>query len=187
MSIAEPTRRWLLASAREALAQAIDRSDVVAPLATRPEDPVLDMPARVFVSWHDGPRLLGCIGTVQAAESLAAAVRHYAVQAGLHDPRMGPMTVDELGRAHAEIAVLGPERELDARGLEAIADALVPGRDGVILRLGHRRALFLPVVWEKLPGAAEFLDALCRKAGILEPGDRARVQAHVFEVESWSD
>jgi AmmeMemoRadiSam system protein A len=156
-------------------------------MGPRPEDPELDRPAPVFVSWHDGTRLLGCIGTVQAAEPLAAAVRHYAVQAGLHDPRMGPMTADELARAHAEIAVLGPERELDAHGLEAIAEALVPGRDGVILRHGHRRALFLPVVWEKLPRAAEFLEALCRKAGILDPGDRAQVQARVFEVESWSD
>src|SRR5687768_15422022 len=110
MSIAEPTRRWLLASAREALAAAIDRGDLAAPIGPRPDDPALDRPARVFVSWHDGPRLLGCIGTVQAAESLVAAVRRYAVQAGLHDPRTGPMTADELARAHAEIAVLGPER-----------------------------------------------------------------------------
>jgi uncharacterized protein len=187
MSIAEPTRRWLLASAREAVAAAIDRGDLAAPIGARPDDPALDRPARVFVSWHDGPRLLGCIGTVQALESLVDAVRRYAVQAGLHDPRTGPMTAEELVRAHAEIAVLGPERELDARGLVAIAEALVPGRDGVILRHGPRRALFLPVVWEKLPRAAEFLDALCRKAGIFEPEDRAQVQAQVFEVESWSD
>lgn len=187
MSIAEPTRRWLLASAREAVAEAIDRGELAPPADARPDDPVLDEPARVFVSWHDGPRLLGCIGTLQAADSLAAAVRHYAVQAGLHDPRMGPMTAEELARAHAEIAVLRPERELDACGLEAIARVLVPGRDGVILRHGHRRALFLPVVWEKLPAAAEFLDALCRKAGILDPHDRAQVRAQVFEVESWSD
>lgn len=187
MSIAEATRRWLLASAREALAQAIECGDVVAPAGPRPEDPVLEQPARVFVSWHDGPRLLGCIGALQPAESLAAAVRHYAVQAGLHDPRMGPMTPDQLVRADVEIAVLGPERELDARGVEAVAHALVPGQGGVILRHRHRRALFLPVVWEKLPSAVEFVDALCRKAGIIAPGDRAQVQAQVFEVESWSD
>jgi uncharacterized protein len=187
MAIAEPTRRWLLASARAALAEALDRRDAVAPTGPRPADAVLDQPARVFVSWHDGGQLLGCIGTLQAHASLAEAVRHYAVQAGQHDPRIGPMSHAQLAGAHAEIAVLAPERELDARGVDAIAAALVPGRDGVILRSGDRRAVFLPVVWEKLADPHEFLGALCRKAGIATLAEREQARAQVFAVESWSD
>ncbi len=186
MAIAAPVRHWLLASAREALAEGLDRTDLVPPAGPAPDDPVLAAPARVFVSWHEGPRLLGCIGTLQSHLSLAAAVRHYAVQAGLNDPRIGPMSHAQLVRASCEISVLGPERELDARGVVAIAKAIVPGKDGVVLRHGHRRAVFLPVVWEKLPEPAEFLDALCRKAGIGEH-ERADVRADVFEVESWSE
>ncbi|HWB81705.1 MAG TPA: AmmeMemoRadiSam system protein A [Nannocystaceae bacterium] len=187
MTIAEPTRRWLSASAREAVAEALDRSDLVAPAGPRPDDDVLASPACVFVSWHAGAKLLGCIGTLQPHEALADAVRHYAVQAGLHDPRIGPMSHAQLGSAHAEISVLGPERELDVHGIDAIADAIVPGRDGVVLRSGWHRAVFLPVVWEKLPTAHEFLDALCRKAGIVSTSERADARASVFTVESWSD
>jgi AmmeMemoRadiSam system protein A len=186
MAIAEPTRRWLSASAREAVAEALDRTDLVAPAGPRPNDDVLMMPASVFVSWHAGPRLLGCIGTLQAQAALADAVRHYAVQAGLHDPRIGPMSHAQLGTASGEISVLAPERELDVQGIAAIASAIVPGRDGVVLRSGWRRAVFLPVVWEKLPSPHEFLDALCRKAAIVTASERAEARASVFAVESWS-
>lgn len=187
MAIAEPTRRWLSATAREAVAEALDRSDLVAPAGPRPHDDVLGIPASVFVSWHAGAKLLGCIGTLQPHAVLADAVRHYAVQAGLHDPRIGPMSHAQLVSAHGEISVLAPERELDVQGIDAIAAAIVPGRDGVVLRASWRRAVFLPVVWEKLPTTQEFLDALCRKAGIVTPGERADARASVFEVESWSD
>jgi len=187
VAIAEPTRRWLLASAREALASALDTADTVTPAGLAPDDALLDEPARVFVSWHDGTHLLGCIGTLQPYASLAGAVRHYAVQAGLHDPRIGPMRAAQVAGAQGEIAVLAPERELPARGIDAIAKALVPGRDGVILRHGRRRGVFLPVVWEKLPVAHDLLDALCRKAGIASPHERAEARAEVFAVESWSD
>jgi AmmeMemoRadiSam system protein A len=186
MPIAEPTRRWLSASAREAVAEALHRSDLVAPAGPRPNDEVLTLPARVFVSWHAGPKLLGCIGTLQPHAALAEAVRHYAVQAGLHDPRIGPMSMRELASAHGEISVLADDRELDACGLESIAAAIVPGKDGVVLRSGSRRAVFLPVVWEKLPTPYEFLDALCRKAGIVSTQERADARASVFGVESWS-
>jgi AMMECR1 domain-containing protein len=46
---------------------------------------------------------------------------------------------------------------------------LRPGRDGLVLRLGARRATFLPEVWQMLPSPTEFVRALQRKAG-LAPG-----------------
>lgn len=150
-----------------------------------PDDGALRAPARVFVSWHEHERLLGCIGTLTANESLAEAVAHYAVQSGLHDPRMPAMRAEQVERAALEISVLSEPRALDVRGRAAIEAALVPGRDGVILREGPRRAVFLPVVWAQLPEVSAFVAALCKKAGI-DPQHTADLRAEVFTTQAWT-
>ncbi len=43
---------------------------------------------------------------------------------------------------------------------------LRPGIDGLVLEEGSRRGTFLPVVWEQLPEAKDFLSHLKLKAGI---------------------
>ncbi|HET6582223.1 MAG TPA: AmmeMemoRadiSam system protein A [Nannocystaceae bacterium] len=185
--LAEGTRRYLLACARQALADELGCGDAVAPVGEAPRDVALAAPARVFVSWHAGDRLLGCIGTLQEYETLLAAVQHYSVQAGCHDPRVPAMHPDTLPRARADISVLGEPRELDAIGIVAIEAAIVPFEHGVILRKGLRRAVFLPVVWDKLPDRREFLRALARKAGIDLDREGADVRAQVFDVESFGE
>lgn len=136
------------------------------PIDPPPADPGLDEPSRLFVSWHQGERLVGCIGTLEPHRSLRDGVRYFAVQAGLHDPRTPVPRPDELPRLHASISVLTPPEPMDEQGLEAITAALVPGRDGLVLHDDARRAVFLPVVWESLPEPTQFVAALCRKAGI---------------------
>jgi len=131
-----------------------------------PADPRLDEPVRLFVSWHEGARLVGCIGTLEAHMPLREAVRHYAVQSGLHDPRTPTPAPSDLPRLRCEISVLTPPEPMAEQGLDEITAALVPGRDGLVLRDGERRAVFLPVVWETLPEPHAFVAALCRKARI---------------------
>jgi hypothetical protein len=154
----------LLASARDALAGAMGCPGI--PTGDAPDDPRLDRPTRVFVSWHEGDRLVGCIGTLAPERPLRDAVRYYAVQSGLHDPRTPMPHADDLPRLHCEISVLSSPVPMAEQGLEAITAALVPGRDGLVLRDGVRRAVFLPVVWESLTTPPQFVAALCRKAGI---------------------
>ncbi len=43
---------------------------------------------------------------------------------------------------------------------------IVPWEDGLILRDGYHRGLFLPAVWEKLPDVDTFLSHLKHKAGL---------------------
>ena len=88
---------------------------------------------------------------------------------------------------NGEISILGEPRQLDEVGLEAIAAALVPGRDGVILGIGARQAVFLPVVWRQLPRPREFLAALMRKAGLSPEHDGARIRARVFLAEVFGE
>jgi AmmeMemoRadiSam system protein A len=178
------TRRYLLARARAALADALG---VPEPSPARPEDPRLVTPARVFVSWHLGERLIGCIGTLEARESLDVAVERYAVEAGMNDPRTAGAQRHELARLACEISVLGESQPLEVLGLDAIAHAIVPRRDGVILSCGVRRAVFLPVVWDKLPEPPTFLQALARKAGLDPTRDGPSCRAAVFATETFTD
>ena len=67
-----------------------------------------------------------------------------------------------------------------------LLDQIAPGADGVLLQQQDRRATFLPAVWESLPGRAEFLRELKRKAGIAEDADPETLQAWRYTVESFS-
>jgi AmmeMemoRadiSam system protein A len=174
-----------LAAARHALADALG---VTAPApGPAPNDPQLDEPARLFVSWHEGLRLAGCIGTLAAQVPLRVAVRHFAVQAGLHDPRTSAPRPEDLPRLRCEISVLTPPEPMVEEGLVEITAALVPGRDGLVLHDGPRRAVFLPVVWESIPEPAAFVAALCRKAGIDAGRRAAQVRGERFYAERFEE
>jgi AmmeMemoRadiSam system protein A len=188
----EATRRWLLHTARKALRDAMAQRDPdarelpVGPVE-RPEDPRLEAPARVFVSWHDVRELVGCIGSLEPWPNLEQAVVRYAVQAGLHDPRTSPARPQRWHRMNGEISILGEPQQLEEVGLDAIAAAIHPGRDGVILGVGSRQAVFLPVVWRQLPRPREFLTALMRKAGLSPEHDGNRIRARVFLTETFGE
>ena len=168
-TISPATAAWLLWVARASLARALGTAPP--PKPARPDDPLLSAKTRAFVSWHEGRTLVGCIGTLAATEPLEVTVDKYAVEAGLRDPRLPPATAEQLPRLSCEVSVLTDPADMDEVGLEAITAALVPGRDGLVLRDSGRRAVFLPVVWESLPTAELFVAALCRKAGI-DPATR---------------
>jgi AmmeMemoRadiSam system protein A len=180
-------RAYLLTMARRAVALAVGRPDMAPALPTVVRSERLRRPARLFVSWHLGDRLIGCIGTVEPAPSLERGVVYHAVQAGLHDPRTPALRIEELPHLTCEISILSEPRPLGVVGLPAIGRCLTPGRHGVILRVGHRRALFLPVVWRKLPEVSEFLEALCRKAGIDPELEGRRAVAEVFHSRTFRD
>lgn len=188
----EATRRWLLHLARKALRDAMaardpEARDLPVGETLRPEHVRLEAPARVFVSWHDVRELVGCIGSLEPWPNLEQAIARYAVQAGLHDPRTSPARPGRWHRLNGEISILGEPRQLEAVGLDAITEAVTPGRDGVILGVGSRQAVFLPVVWRQLPRARDFLTALMRKAGLSPEHDGPRMRARVFLAETFGE
>ncbi|MEZ4380306.1 MAG: AmmeMemoRadiSam system protein A [Nannocystaceae bacterium] len=190
-ALADASRRWLCYVARRALRDALaarhpEAAALALTPAPRPDDPRLRAPSRLFVSWHDGPALAGCIGTLEPCPELSDGVARFAVSAGLHDPRFPPVQPAQWGRLRCEISLLGEPVRLIEVGLEAIGAALLPGRDGVFLEVGGRRAFFLPVVWSQLPTPAEFLAALCRKAGADPRRDGPRARAEVLRAEAWT-
>ena len=145
--------------------------------------PALLEPSAAFVTLHMGGRLRGCIGLMRFDVPLGINVRDAAVAAALHDPRFPPVSDTEVPKLEIEVSVLEPPIELsDPAGFEA-------GRHGIIVERGECRALLLPqVATETGWGAAQMLDAVCRKAGL--PGNAWRdrgTRLLVFESSCFSE
>ncbi len=105
-----------------------------------------------------------------------------AIASATDDPRFLPVTIDELPSLHIEISALTPMEPIHP-------DAVVVGRHGLMIFKGPRSGLLLPQVplayaWNR----EQYLDALCRKAG-LPPGawSDADVKLYAFEAEVWGE
>ncbi len=186
-SLSEDEKLYLLALARETITNA---------LTDRPE-PVVDVAAlstnlrekgASFVTLTRRGNLRGCIGSLEAHQSLAIDVRDHAYQAAFEDYRFPPLTLAELPDVHIEISRLGAPEALTYEKPGDLPSVLKPGVDGVILEDGFRRATFLPQVWEQLPDADEFLSHLCAKMGA--PADlwrKKKLGVRIYHVEEFHE
>lgn len=123
-------------------------------------DPRLNLPGAAFVTLTKAGRLRGCVGTVEPAMPLADAVRYGAYSAALRDGRFPPVEKGELPEIKIEISVLSPMAP-------TAPGAIKPHEHGVLLVSNGKSGLFLPQVWEQIPGKEEFMGELCeQKAGL---------------------
>ncbi|MBI4397017.1 MAG: AmmeMemoRadiSam system protein B, partial [Elusimicrobia bacterium] len=149
----------LLEEARRSLAEAFEGKPYEPRALSQKSE--WNMPAAVFVTLTKRGRLRGCIGTTVPQTSLLEGVRYFARAAAFEDSRFQPLEPQELDGVRIEISVLSQPRAVEN------AEAIEPGRHGVVVRQGRRSGLFLPTVWEQLPGKKEFLSRLCtEKAGL---------------------
>lgn len=178
----------LLRLAREAMERGV-RGEALPPLNLAP----LPLPLReegssfVTITFHG--QLRGCIGALDAYQPLAEDVREHAVAAALKDPRFPPVKEEELSGIQVEISRLTRPVPLEYTDADDLLSRLHPHVDGVILRADpHRRATFLPQVWEKIPQPAEFLDNLCYKMG-LEPDSwrHKHLDVLTYQVEEFHE
>ncbi len=121
-------------------------------------------PGASFVTLERQGQLRGCIGSVEARRPLYLDVARNAVGA-MTDPRLPPVTSADWPRLEVKVAVLTRPVPVPVTDRAALAAALRPGVDGLLLTEGQRRATFLPAVWAKLPDPDVFLDALLAKGG----------------------
>lgn len=172
----------MLAAARAALRRALGRGADAPPIRALP---VIHRGA--FVTLRVDEDLRGCLGHIAPDRPVGDLVPGLAVAAAREDPRFPPLSARELDRVTIEISVLSEPQSVDVRAPEAI----VIGRDGVIVERGRARGLLLPqVAPEQGWGPGPFLDATCEKAGLpagawREPGTRVLTfQADVFDEET---
>jgi len=149
--------------------------------------PLLEMGAS-FVTLTIRGQLRGCIGTLDAYQSLAEDVCAHAVDAALHDYRFPPVQPQELPFIDIEISRLTKPTPLAYKDGNELLHLLRPGVDGVILRDGTHKSTFLPQVWEKLPDPVDFLDHLCEKMGA--PANlwrRKHLDVSIYQVEEFHE
>ncbi len=149
--------------------------------------PDLSQPRATFVTLTQNGQLRGCIGSLEAHRPLARDVAENAIAAAFHDPRFPPLKSEELERTRVEVSLLEPSEPIDfVDEADAIAQ-LRPGVDGVILTHGHRRATFLPQVWEALPDPGKFLEQLKLKAGLSADFWDERISLARYVVQKWKE
>lgn len=190
---------FLVKLARESLSYYIKNRKVMAIPSQFPEK--LKMKSGVFVTLNNfkGPTnsrdLRGCIGRPYPNDSLIENTIISAVDAGMHDPRFPHVRGEELNKIQFEVTALTPPVKIEAKNTKELMDAIVIGRDGLIIesraKYGYGSGLFLPQVpvewhWNK----EEYLTELCNKAGISEHAWKdlnavsiSKFQGEIFEEE----
>ncbi len=143
--------------------------------------------AACFVTLKTHGSLRGCVGTLEARRSLFEDIHGNAIAAALHDPRFPPMTMDELAIITIEVSLLSSVCKLNVHSEEETITKLRPGLDGVVLRFGHKKATFLPQVWEQLPDGHQFLAQLRLKAGLAPDFWDPGVLVYIYQVDKFSE
>lgn len=186
-------RAILLTIARQTL-QTVTRNQPGYSIDLDTLPPALSEPRACFVTLRrriDG-LLRGCTGTLIARKPLALEVVDCTIQTAFQDPRFMPVEADEVPGLHLEISVLTPSLPLEFSDPDDLIHKLRPCIDGVTLKIGTRRATFLPQVWETYPDPCVFLALLCEKMGRSpnawqHPGSQVETyQAIIIEEESRS-
>lgn len=119
-----------------------------------------------FVTLKIAQSLRGCIGTLEARHPLVKSVAKYAYAAAFRDPRFKPLSQDEFEKITLSISILTPAESIQFNSDSDLIQQLNSNIDGLIIQSGHRRATFLPAVWDSLPDAKQFLSQLKAKARI---------------------
>lgn len=180
-------KKYLLKLAHETIANTLN--DLPEPrIDLHSLSPALYEEGASFVTLTKRGELRGCIGSLEAHQSLALDVREHAYQAAFEDYRFPPLTKSELPAISIEISRLTVPVGLEYDTPGDLPMALKPGVDGVILQDGFRRATFLPQVWDQLPQAEVFLSHLCAKMGA--PADlwrNKKLKVQIYRVEEFHD
>jgi uncharacterized protein len=149
------------------------------------DDPVSDTLGRrcgAFVSVHKNGELRGCIGHLEANQSLPSVVRECAVAACSADPRFPPVSSGELPKLEIEVSLLGPFEPV------ASPDDIEVGRHGLVVEHNWQRGLLLPQVATEWRWDSEtFLGQTCHKAGLPRDAWKGGAKVWRFEAEVFGE
>lgn len=172
-------RRSLLAFARKTIHQFLTSDTVPVP---RGFDPVLWGNQGAFVTLRIQDQLRGCVGHVDEDLPLCRVVGNMALQAAFGDHRFSPVSLEEFPRLEIEISALTPFTEI-----RKVGDIRV-GTDGVMLKKGERKAVFLPEVPVTMGWDREMLlDELCLKAGLAPGSWRKGASLYCFQSTKFQE
>jgi AmmeMemoRadiSam system protein A len=156
------------------------------PLVVRPGDypPALRARRASFVTLNRQGRLRGCIGHLEAGQSLVEDVAENAWSAAFRDPRFPPLGESELAGLDIHISVLSPPQPLAFGSEQDLLAQIRPGVDGLILEDGLARGTFLPAVWASVPRVDDFWRHLKHKAGLASDHWSDSLKVYRYTAES---
>lgn len=184
--LSKPQQSQLLDIAKESVTTGIEHGHAYQPAMPQLESALTDKAAS-FVTLKINHQLRGCIGSLIASRKLATDVAENAYAAAFRDTRFTPVTATELPGLTFHISVLSVLQTLQVDSEQALLDALKPEIDGLVISDGHRRATFLPAVWESLPDKKQFLSQLKLKAGFAKNYWSNTIKVERYTVQEFGD
>ncbi|MDR1492837.1 MAG: AmmeMemoRadiSam system protein B [Planctomycetaceae bacterium] len=120
-----------------------------------------------FVSLKRGGSLRACMGCLaQEQMPLGIAVETAAARSANKDPRFPPVSPTELSGLEVEVWILGGMRKIEEKGRDRL-NAVEIGKHGLQISRKNKKGLLLPgVAEERHFDAMQFLEAVCKKAGL---------------------
>jgi uncharacterized protein len=185
--LTDDDKRDLLRVARQSIESAVNCS-LLPQFLLQDFSQVLQAPGASFVTLMQLGELRGCVGAIEAYQPLVQDVCEHAVSAAMDDYRFSPVQPEDVPHLSIEISRLTVPEKLDYQEPQDLLTLLQPHTDGVVMRDGHRRATFLPQVWEKVDTVEEFLGHLSRKMGA--PSDywrRKKLEVFTYRVEMFCE
>jgi len=177
----------LIKLARQAISEKLGKKSISVDPQTLADSAFQDHRG-TFVTLTINKQLRGCIGNLDATESILAGIKRNAINAAFHDPRFSQLKAHELDQVDIEISILTEPKRLEYGDSKDLLSKLRVHVDGVILRKESASATFLPQVWEQLPRPEQFLSHLCMKAGL--PGDdweKSRLEILTYQVQYFEE
>lgn len=179
----EQEQQYLLQLARHSIASELSQQQPLAALATKQ----LQQHAACFVTLNIEGKLRGCIGNLEARDSLVKAIQRNAKQAAFKDQRFKPLTLEELPLITVELSILTPMQAIEVASEADLLKKLRPGIDGLLFESGSHRATFLPSVWQQIPDPKQFQAQLKRKAGLEPSYWHSNVRCSVYQSIKMSE
>jgi len=158
MNLTDDEKELLLSTARQSILSALNES--TKPTIDYSAYPLLKLKLGAFVTLKINEQLRGCIGYIVAIGPLFDTICETARSAAFNDPRFNPLNREEFDKIKIEISVLSPLEEITSY------NDIETGKHGIILDEGGRAVLLPQVATENNFNRAQFLTALCHKAGM---------------------
>lgn len=110
--------------------------------------------------------LRGCIGSIIAHKPLIKDLIDNAYASAYKDNRFPPVTQKESEKIDIKVSLLSKPVRIIFDNEDDLIDSIVPYKDGLIIRDGNYKSVFLPEVWKMISEKRKFLEELKQKAGL---------------------
>ena len=180
MTLSQNEKREILGFVREVIHMELAGADA----PPMPDLECLHKTGACFVMLRDfSGGLRGCIGSAEAFENLGENLRRNALNAAFMDPGFPPLEYEEFEEILFEISVLSAPQEI------SFPAGFQLGCDGLMLRTGERKAVFLPhIPVEQRWNVMQTAECLARKAGIPDgKWQEYDVKFYTFQAETFGD